>query len=200
MNETKGPIEELEDDLEKTIKHWWLFLILGILAIGIGIWMFFNPLGSYVALSFIFAITFLVSGLSSIFITIINRNSIPAWGWNLTSGILMLILGIILLVTPGMSETTLAFYVAFAIMFGGFNTINFAFTLKARNDKHWGLNLALGIIVIILSIILISHPLIGAMTVLIWSSFALISLGVSFCVMAYRLSKTNAEMKKQKLS
>ena len=33
--EPKGPIETLEEDLEKTIKHWWMFLILGILCLNL---------------------------------------------------------------------------------------------------------------------------------------------------------------------
>ena len=67
--EPKGPIETLEEDLEKTIKHWWMFLILGILAIGVGIWLFFTPMQGYAALTVFFALTFLISGLASIFVT-----------------------------------------------------------------------------------------------------------------------------------
>ncbi|MEG0377115.1 MAG: DUF308 domain-containing protein [Eubacterium sp.] len=196
MNKLSESFEEIEEELEKVVKHWWVFLILGILAIGIGIWIFFNPLGSYVALSIIFALTFLISGLASCAVTIANRKTIPAWGWNFTSGLLMLILGIVLLAIPGMTEATLAFYVSFAVMFGGFNTISFSFTLKAAGDKGWGWNLALGILVIILSIVLISHPLVGAMTVVVWSSIAFLMLGISFCGIAFRLSKAKGALKK----
>ena len=194
--EPKGPIETLEEDLEKTIKHWWMFLILGILAIGVGIRLFFTPMQGYAALTVFFALTFLISGLASIFVTIFNRKAIPAWGWNLVSGILMLVLGVILVANLNLSADVLAFYVAFAVMFGGFNTIGYAFTTKSLGDNGWGWNLALGILVVILSIVLLLHPVFTALTITIWTGIAFVSLGVSFCMLAYRLSKTNSLLKK----
>lgn len=192
---TKGPIEEIEEELEQTIKHWWIFLILGVIAIGVGIWLFFTPEQGYAALTIFFALTFLISGLSSIFVTVFNRKSIPAWGWNLASGILMLVLGLILVFNLNLSADVLAFYVAFAVMFGGFNSINYAFTAKSLGDSGWGWNLALGILVIILSITLLFHPMITALTLTIWTGMAFLFMGISFCVLAHRLSKVKGSMK-----
>ena len=192
----KESFENFEEELTGAIKHWWVFLILGILAIGLGVWLFFTPANGFAALAIVFAITFLISGLASTAVTLINRKSIPAWGWNLVSGILMLVLGIILVANLNLSADVLAFYVAFAVMFGGFNAIGYAFTTKSLGDNGWGWNLALGILVVILSIVLLLHPVFTALTITIWTGIAFVSLGVSFCMLAYRLSKTNSLLKK----
>ena len=108
----------------------------------------------------------------------------------------MLILGIIMIANMGITADVLVFYVAFAILFGGFNTIGFAFTAKSKGDKAWGWTLALGIVVVILSIVLLFHPVFAAFTIVIWAGIAFLSMGISFCTLAYRLSKTNGRMKK----
>lgn len=76
----KESFENFEEELTGAIKHWWVFLILGILAIGLGVWLFFTPANGFAALAIVFAITFLISGLASTAVTLINRKSIPAWG------------------------------------------------------------------------------------------------------------------------
>ncbi len=109
MNENNnGPMETLKEELLMTVKNWWIFIILGILAIGVGIWMLFNAGMAYSALSLFFSISFLISGVSTCYVAIANRKTIPAWGWSLFSGIMILILGVILVVSPGMSEGTIS--------------------------------------------------------------------------------------------
>ena len=51
MNKNNGPIGELEEEVLSTIKHWWVILIVGLLAIGVGIWMLFRPGLAYEALA-----------------------------------------------------------------------------------------------------------------------------------------------------
>lgn len=195
MNENKVPFEGIEEELPGAIRHWWVFLILGILAIVMGVWLFFTPVGGFAALSIVFAVTFLIAGLSSCAVTLLNRQAIPAWGWNLISGLLMLILGIIMTVHLNITADILVFYVAFAIMFGGLNTVGFSFTAKSRGDKGWGWTLALGVLVVILAITLMLHPVFTALTIVIWAGIAFLSLGIAFCNLAYRLSKTNGRGK-----
>ena len=46
----KESFENFEEELTGAIKHWWVFLILGILAIGLGVWLFFTPANGFAAL------------------------------------------------------------------------------------------------------------------------------------------------------
>ena len=73
----KESFENFEEELTGAIKHWWVFLILGILAIGLGVWLFFTPANGFAALAIVFAITFLISGQRAI------RHGAGHWRWAL---------------------------------------------------------------------------------------------------------------------
>ena len=70
----------LLNTLINSIKHWYVPLILGILFLVFGIYIFTVPLETYVTLSILFSISFITSGLFEIFFSIQNsktQNSKP---------------------------------------------------------------------------------------------------------------------------
>ena len=50
--------------IEKAIKRWYLMLVVGVIFIVLGIWTLATPVDAYIALSFVFAMGFLVSGIT----------------------------------------------------------------------------------------------------------------------------------------
>ena len=62
------------DEIQHSVKNWWMSLILGILYIGVALCLMFAPLSSYVALSIIFSISMLVSGILEILFAISNKH------------------------------------------------------------------------------------------------------------------------------
>ena len=66
------------DGIEHSVKNWWMSLILGILYIGVAICLMFAPLSSYVALSIVFSISMLISGILEILFAISNKHDLPA--------------------------------------------------------------------------------------------------------------------------
>ncbi|MDX1314588.1 MAG: DUF308 domain-containing protein, partial [Eudoraea sp.] len=84
-------------NVEKIIKYWWVGLILGVLFIFLGIWVFKTPIESFVALSVFFALTYLISGVGRIFFSLSNRKEMEGWGWLLAGGLLEALLGLALL-------------------------------------------------------------------------------------------------------
>lgn len=179
------------NNIAGNIKHWWILLILALLCIGIGFFVLLNPLDSYPALAIIFAISFLIGGVSSLSFAILNRKTIPFWGWNLAMSIIVTILGLILVFNLNFTESVLAFYVAFSLLFSGFNSISMAFVTKAAGDKNWGWSLALGIITAFLAILLMLHPVFTALTIVFMTSFGFIMLGVSLLFLTYQVYKLN---------
>ena len=79
-----------------TNRYWWLMLIIGILSIACGIWVFRNPVESYFALAVYFSIMFIMYGIGEIVNAFAGRH-FRNWGWGLAIGILDLIIGFILL-------------------------------------------------------------------------------------------------------
>ena len=56
-------LNRMADKASRTVRHWWLYLITGILSIIAGIVVFCNPIESYLTLSIMFGILMLISGI-----------------------------------------------------------------------------------------------------------------------------------------
>lgn len=181
--------------LDGIIKRWWVALVFGILAIGLGVFMLFNPLETYVALSYAFAVYFIAYGIYKAYMTYKERDMIPAWGWSFALALFTLLLGLILLI-PGMATGTFVYYVSFGVLFMGVNTCATSFALKDAGDKYWGWSLAIGIITILLAFFMIMAPVISIGIIAFWFGILFIVLGVQCCFLAYRLSVLKSEEKK----
>jgi len=104
------------DEIQHSVKNWWMSLILGILYIGVALCLMFAPLSSYVALSIIFSISMLVSGILEILFAISNKH-VSSWGWYLAGGIIDLIIGIYLVAYPMVSMEVIPFLMAYVPRF-----------------------------------------------------------------------------------
>jgi uncharacterized membrane protein HdeD (DUF308 family) len=168
-------------------KHWYLSLLLGILFICVGIWVFRTPLESYLTLSILFSVTIFISGISEIIYSLSNRKEMDNWGWVLAGGIIDLLLGIWLISSPLLSITILPFVVGFMMMFHSMTAMGFAFDLKGFAGSGWGWLLALGIIGLLFSFLLLWNPLFAGLTIVILTGCAFITIGFFRIILAFKL-------------
>lgn len=91
------------ESIKDTIEHWYLLLILGTIFIVIGIWALITPVETYLSLAVLFSAAFFVIGIIEIISSITFRNQLNAWGWSLAAGILNSIIGLVLILKPGIS-------------------------------------------------------------------------------------------------
>ena len=157
-------MKTLFDEMEHAVKNWWLSLILGILYIIVALCLLFAPGSSYIALSVIFSISMLISGIIEIIFSISNRRGISSWGWYLAGGIIDLILGIYLVAYPLLSMEVIPFIVAFWMMFRGF-----------------------GILAIICSLIIVWQPAVGALYVIYMLAFTFLIIGFFRVMLSFEL-------------
>ena len=174
-----------------TIKHWYIPAIVGSIFIVVGIYTFASLATSYVALSILFSLSFLFSGISEIVFSLTNRNEMDNWGWVLAFGILTTVIGGLLLSNPAVSMATLTFYVGFLILFRSISALSFSLDLKDYGIGDWGALMALGVIGLIFSIIMIWNPAFAGMTIVIWTGLAFITTGIFSLYMAFKLKKLN---------
>jgi uncharacterized membrane protein HdeD (DUF308 family) len=175
--------------ISNTIKHWYMPLIIGLLLIAMGIYIFTVPLATYLTLTAFFTASFIASGILEIYFSVANRNEIDGWGWYLTGGILTLFVGILLAVEPGISATTLPFFVGFSLLFKSFQGLGLAFDLKNYGILRWG-NLALtSVLGIIFSLLLVMNPIFTGISLVTLTAFAFIFAGISGIVLAFDLKK-----------
>ncbi|MCB9033979.1 MAG: DUF308 domain-containing protein [Chitinophagales bacterium] len=175
--------------VRNAIKHWYLFLLIGLIFIITGVYTFTKPLEAYITLSIIFSISFLVSGISEIAFAITNKNEIHNWGWSLVFGILTFIVGIMLIMNPAISITTLPFYVGFLVMFRAINAISYAIDLKSYGVLDWGNLLVLGILGLLFAFILLWNPLFAGLSIVVWTAIAFITIGVYNVYLSLKMKK-----------
>ncbi|KFF10282.1 DUF308 domain-containing protein [Chryseobacterium soli] len=172
-----------------SIKNWYIPLIFGIIFLVCGIYVFTVPLATYVTLSVIFSISFLVSGITEIFFSLRNSKFLQGWGWFLVSGLLTAAIGIYLIANPTISMAVLPFVIGFTLLFRSFQLLGFAFDLKSHKVLSWG-NIALtsagGII---FSLLLLFNPIFTGISLVTLTGISFIFIGIASIFLALDLRK-----------
>ncbi len=175
--------------IRETVKHWYIPLIIGLLFLVMGIYIFTVPVETYLTLSVLFSISFLVSGLSDVFFSLQNRKAVHGWGWYLVSGIISVLLGVYLVQYPGISITVLPFVVGFTMMFRSAYLLGFAFDLRSYGIMNWG-NLAVASVLgIVLSFLLLANPVVTGLSLSVLTALTFIFIGVSSIMLSLNLKK-----------
>ena len=174
------------DEIQHSVKNWWMSLILGILYICVALCRMFAPLRSYVALSIIFSISMLVSGILEILFAISNKH-VSSWGWYLAGGIIDLIIGIYLVAYPMVSMEVIPFLIAFWLMFRGFSATGYSMDLKRYGTRDWGWYMAFGILAILCSLLILWQPAVGALYAVYMISFTFLIIGLFRFMLAFEL-------------
>ena len=184
------------DELKQEVKNWWVSLILGILYVAVALGLItlsdsVSPDNEFVftnaALSILFSISMLVSGLLEIAFAVSNRQRVSSWGWYLAGGVIDMILGLYLVTYPVLSMEVIPFIIAFWLMFRGFSSVGYAMDLKRYGTKEWVWYTAFGILAIVCSLIILWQPTVGAIYAVYMISFAFLIIGFFRIMLSFEL-------------
>ncbi len=189
-------MEPLFDKIDSAVKNWWLSLLLGVMYVGLSVFMMFFPGSSFIALSIVFSIMMLISGIFEITFAFSNKNTLNGWGWYLTGGIIDLILGLVLVFLPQMAMAVIPFLVAFWFMFRGFSSIGISIDMSRYGLKNWGWYLVFGILAVFCSITIILQPVAGAFVAVYIAAFAFMFLGIFRIMLSFDLKKLHRNNKR----
>jgi uncharacterized membrane protein HdeD (DUF308 family) len=178
----------LTSAIKSTLKHWYLPLIVGVIFILLGCYVFTVPLETYATLAFLFSLSFIISGVVEIYFAYSNKDSLDGWGWYLTGGILTLLLGFYLVINPGISAAVLPYVVGFTMMFRSFQGLGIALDLK-KLGLSWGTPAFIAVLGILLSFLLIAQPLVTGMSIVIITALAIIIVGIYSISLSLTLKK-----------
>ena len=185
-------MEYLLKSFTKTVKHWYFPLILGVLFIICGLYVFVSPAETYLTLALLFALSFLVWGLSDMFFSIDNRKSLRSWGWYFVGGLVSLLMGFYLLIHPVVSMEVLPFVVGFMLLFRSFELLGFAFEVKEAGVLNWG-NLAIASVLgIIVSFVLLAWPVFTGGWLVVLTGLAFIFTGIASIILSLNLKRLKA--------
>ena len=186
-------METLLKEVESGIKHWYIPLIVGIVLVAVGIWCIATPVASYLALAVVFAIGFFLSGIFETFFAIANRSG--KWGWTLAMGIMSIVVGFLMMVNPGLSAVTLAFYVGVMLLFYSVTGISIALGMKEYYNDNWKTLMIVAVLGIILSLIMLFKPAFAGISVVLWTAFTFFTIGFFRIYVAVRLRKIRKMLK-----
>lgn len=178
----------------RTVKYWYVPLILGLVFLALGVWGLAAPAAAFVTLVMFFSIGFVSSGALEIFYAVSNRKTLKNWGWHLTGGMVTLLFGIYLLASPVLTALIFASFIGFWLLFRSVLYISNSISLKKAGEKNWRWLLAFGIVGVILSFILIGNPIVAGITVAFWAGFGLVILGLLNIVISFTVKHLKDEL------
>ena len=181
--------------LKALLKKWWLVLILGIVAVGLGIWVCTQVGAGLEIIKTLVMVYFLASGIAGAIAVFMHRKEIPAWGWDFAAELLMIALGIAIISFPGMPESIVLVLFDVGFIFAGVKLLTASIALKKYGAKGWGWVLALAILTIILGILLAINPVAAILSMNFMVAFAMISSGITMISTSIVMSKANSSLK-----
>ena len=179
---------DLYERAMEPVKHWWMYLIIGVLAFILGVFMLTNPAITYEMMTLLLGLALLVFGVIEMIVGIFSRNLFVSRAAVIIGAVLNIVLGILLAANPGIAAITLPLILGMWLLYQSFMTISYAGDLKNFKVKGYGLTLFCGIVLLVLAILILLRPMtLGVMTVAVYIALSFIIYGLSEIVSAFRL-------------
>ena len=190
----KRHFETLTMKAARAIKHWWLYLVCGILCIAAGIAVFAFPMDSYMTLGIIFGILMLFVGAVQLIVGASSGNYFAMRGYVIVGGILDLILGIFLCANPGVTLVLMPILLGIWMLYNSFIIMAFGGDMETFNVSGSGWVMAGGILLMLLSIFVLVNPLsAGVATVVVLTGVGLVVFGILLCTLAVRMKDIHVQ-------
>jgi uncharacterized membrane protein HdeD (DUF308 family) len=168
----------------KSIRHWWAFLIYGIIFILMGIYLVAAPVSGFAALGFLFGLVILLAGIAELLRVVRDTDSFNR-GFHLIAGIIDVILGVVLITHIAASETIMRIIIGIWFLFRGISMLSFS----GIGRRSWFMVFG-GVVIIIAAALILFNPLFGAVTIILGTAFAFIITGIMNLALAFRLKSS----------
>lgn len=172
----------------RVIRHWWLYMLCGILCMVAGIAVFIFPMESYMTMGLLFGILMLLVGAAQLIVASASGNYLAMRGYVIVGGILDLIMGIILCINPAVSLVLMPVLLGIWMLYHSFMIMAFGGDMETFRIDGSGWTLAGGALLMLLSILVLVNPMsAGVATVVTLAGVGLIVFGVLLCALSFKL-------------
>jgi uncharacterized membrane protein HdeD (DUF308 family) len=179
---------DLYERAMEPVKHWWMYLIIGVLALILGVFMLINPAITYEMMTLLLGLALLIFGVIEMIVGIFSRNIFVSRAAVIIGAVLNIVLGILLAANPGIAALTLPLILGMWMLYQSFMTISYAGDLKNFKVKGYGLTLFCGIVLLVLAMLILLRPMtLGVVTVAVYIAISFIIYGLSEIISAFRL-------------
>ncbi len=167
---------EIVVTVQRAARNWWVSVLIGVLALALGIWCLFAPGATLAALSLVFVVGFIISGILEIVFAVTNRG-LDGWGWSLAGGIVDLLIGIALAVLPlAVITVVLIWFVGFWLLIRSILGIGMAADLHRWGVRGW--LLAVAILGVVAAFLFFLSPAFGGGTIVWLAACAFVFYGI----------------------
>lgn len=176
------------DDMRPVTSLWWLLLLVGIAAVGVGIFFIASPHESLSTFAVIAGIFLLADGVLAVGSSIFGRGE--SRGLVAVIGALSAIAGLILIKHP--FNTLVAFTMILGVWFVVAGIVRFISSFSAQEARAEGFAIAL--LDIVAGTVILAWPDLGLATLAVIIGIVLIMRGILFIYAGWELHKAGAEI------
>ncbi len=180
--------------LKSLSRSWWMLTLKGILLIIFGLFAFFSTTITAATLALYFAILIIIDGVFTIVAAIRSWQDEEDHWLILAEGILSLIIGTLLFLSPGLTLLIVSFTIAFWFIFIGISRIAMAIQIRKEIEGEGWMILG-GVLMVAFGCIIFARPALGyeSLTWLI-GMFCFLA-GIVILMVSFRIRKAAAHIK-----
>ena len=170
----------------RLVRNWWVLALRGLIAVLLGLCAFVWPAVALAVLVVLFGAFTLIHGLFTVWLAVGERRQSQRWWLLLIEGLVSIAVGVITFVWPTLTIVVLLYLIAIWACITGLLEIVTALWRWRTLKQEWPL-LLVGAISLLLGLILLFRPAVGALALLwLFGAYAII-YGVLLLVFALRL-------------
>ena len=169
-------------------KHAWLiWLVMGVLSVGIGVWLVFSPDAAITTRALLLAIALFFNGLAELMTA---GDRLHPWVGYLL-GAIFLFAGLVVLLRPGKSLWFLAIVVGISVIVTGIMQIAVA-VMERDEIRHWVLLAVLGAVGVVVGVLAIAWPGITIWVLALLIGIRLLIFGIVQLAISFRVRSLTA--------
>lgn len=168
-------------------RMWWVPLLTGLIAIGLGIWSLCSPIESMAVFAYTFAAIMLIAGVLNLVYAFSSRA--VNWGWTFVLGLLE-VAGAVLLftMTPGEIGPAFAWCVGLWLIFACIFSMCDAISVSGGRSAGWvALCIIMLVLVIIFGFMFLFNPIVTMEAGWLYLGISLIVFGIFRLVLATKI-------------
>jgi uncharacterized membrane protein HdeD (DUF308 family) len=174
-----------DDNLRPVTSFWWLFVLFGVVTLGVGVFFVVSPHETLSTFTVIAGIFLLIDGVLAIFGSVFNKGD--GRGLLALIGVLSALAGLVLIKKP--FDTLVVFTLIFGAWFVVAGIVRFVAALGSPEGR--GANIVTAILDLIVGIVILSWPDLGLSTLAVIIGIALILRGFFFIASGWQLRQLN---------
>jgi uncharacterized membrane protein HdeD (DUF308 family) len=168
--------------------NWWMLLLRGVVAVLFGLLCFSYPDLTLFVMRVMFGVYALVDGILATASAISAGSDTPRWWSTLLEGIVGSVLGLLILIWPGVSVFGLLYLIGVWGISTGILEIMAAIRLRQHFTNEW-LLLLTGAGSVIFGLLILVVPRAGVLAVVWWIGTYAILFGMFYVALALRLRR-----------